>query len=410
MRKLELLAPAGDMEKLKMAVLYGADAVYFGGEAFSLRSGAGNFSVPQIREGVSYAHRFHVRCYLTLNIYARNRDIEPIRSFLREIRDIPMDGFLVADPGVMELLKEEIPDAVIHLSTQANLTNYEAARFWRKIGVKRLVLARELTIEEIRGIRGHIPPDMELECFVHGAMCISYSGRCLLSSFMTGRDSNQGMCAHPCRYHYALEEEKRPGQYVPIEEDERGSYILNSKDLCMIRHIPELADAGVYSLKIEGRNKSIFYLATVVHAYRQALDAYLKDPEHWTFREEWFQELEKASHREFYTGFYFGYEGADAQNYKTSAYEKPYQFVGKVLAWNEKDNTALIEERNKLVKGDEVEIFGPEISYFMMTVDHIQDEETGEEISEACHPKQKIRIPMPQSVKPGYLLRKKENH
>ena len=407
-KKLELLAPAGDLEKLKIAVEYGADAVYFGGEAFSLRSGAGNFTVEEIREGVDYAHAHQVRCYLTLNIYAHNGDLEPLHKFLQQIREIPIDAFLCADPGVMMVLREEIPSAAIHLSTQANLTNYAAAEFWKNFGVERLVLARELTLQEIATIRGHLPEEMELEAFVHGAMCISYSGRCLLSAFMTGRDSNRGACAHPCRYQYTLEEEKRPGQLFPIEEDARGTYILNSKDLCMIRHIDKLAESGIQSLKIEGRNKSIFYLATVLHAYRQALDAYEANPANWEFQDEWYDELKKASHREFYTGFYFGYPGAQAQNYETSAYLKPYIFLGKVLSYDEQSGMALIEERNKMVTGDEIEVFGPDVSYFSLTVKHMEDAETGETLSEAPHPKQRIRIPMPQAVKPGYILRKKE--
>ena len=284
-----------------------------------------------MEEGIRYAHERNVRCYLTLNVFAHNEDIQPLRDYLKQIADIPIDAFLVSDPGVMMLLREAIPDAKVHLSTQANMTNYVTAAFWKELGVRRIVLARELSFTEIREIRENIPEDMELEAFVHGAMCISYSGRCLLSNAMTGRDANRGLCAHPCRYRYALMEEKRPGEYFPIEEDVRGSYIMNSKDLCMIRHRPELAQSGICSMKIEGRMKSIFYVAQVIRAYRQALDAYEKDPENWQFREEWAEELSKASHREFTTGFYFHKAGAEEQNYRTSAYIKPYIFTGLVL-------------------------------------------------------------------------------
>ena len=277
MKKVELLAPAGNLEKLKIAVEYGADAVYFGGEMFSLRAGAGNMTIEEIKEGVAYAHNRGVRCHLALNVYAHNEDIEPLQAYLKEIKEIPIDAFIVSDPAVMHILKEEIPDAEIHLSTQANMTNYVTAAFWREQGVKRLVMARELTLDEIKEIRSKLPEDTELEAFVHGAMCISYSGRCLLSNFMTGRDANRGACAHPCRYKYRLEEEKRPGEYWPVDEDDRGTYIFNSKDLCMLEHLPALIEAGIDSFKIEGRMKSIFYIAHVIKAYRRALDAYYQD-------------------------------------------------------------------------------------------------------------------------------------
>ena len=275
----ELLAPAGDLEKLKIAIIYGADAVYFGGEMFSLRAGAGNLTIEEMKEGTAFAHERGKRCYLTVNIFAHNEDIDPLTEYLQKIREVDIDGFIVSDPGVIDLIREIIPDAEIHLSTQANMTNFRTAGFWYKMGVKRLVLARELTFSEIRQIRDNIPEDMELEAFVHGAMCISYSGRCLLSNFMIERDANRGMCAHPCRWKYSLVEEKRPGEYYPVEEDERGTYILNSRDLCMIEYLPQIIESGITSAKIEGRMKSIFYVATVVHGYRRALDAYFADPE-----------------------------------------------------------------------------------------------------------------------------------
>ena len=408
MKKIELLAPAGDLEKLKTAIRYGADAVYFGGEMFSLRAGAGNLNLEEMKEGLAYAHERGKRCYLTINIYAHNEDIDPLYDYLRQIRDLDIDAFLIADPGIIAMVRETIPDAEIHLSTQANLTNWRTGAFWASAGVKRLVMARELSLEEIRSVRDHLPQDVELEAFVHGAMCISYSGRCLLSNFMTGRDSNRGMCAHPCRYRYSLVEEKRPGEFFPIEEDDRGSYIMNSKDLCMIRHIPDLVHAGIDSAKIEGRMKSIFYVATVVHAYRQAIDAYYEDPDNYVFREEWLEELLKASHREFTTGFYYGKPGHEEQNYRTSRYTKEYSFIGKVLSYNEETGIAKVEQRNKMNVGDHIEVFGPDISFFPMTIIDLADWESGEKLESAPHAQQILAMHMAEPVKPGYILRKKE--
>ena len=408
MKKIELLAPAGDLEKLKTAIRYGADAVYFGGEMFSLRAGAGNLNLEEMKEGLAYAHERGKRCYLTINIYAHNEDIDPLYDYLRQIRDLDIDAFLIADPGIIAMVRETIPDAEIHLSTQANLTNWRTGAFWASAGVKRLVMARELSLEEIRSVRDHLPQDVELEAFVHGAMCISYSGRCLLSNFMTGRDSNRGMCAHPCRYRYSLVEEKRPGEFFPIEEDDRGSYIMNSKDLCMIRHIPDLVHAGIDSAKIEGRMKSIFYVATVVHAYRQAIDAYYEDPDNYVFREEWLEELLKASHREFTTGFYYGKPGHEEQNYRTSRYTKEYSFIGKVLSYNEETGIAKVEQRNKVNVGDHIEVFGPDISFFPMTITDLADWESGEKLESAPHAQQILAMHMAEPVKPGYILRKKE--
>ena len=406
MKKLELLAPAGDLEKLKIAAIYGADAVYFGGQAFSLRAGAGGLSISEMEEGLEFAHNLGKKCYLTLNIYAHNEDIAPLYEYLESIKHLPIDGILVSDPGIMMMIREVIPDSEIHLSTQANLTNAKTAAFWRSMGMKRLVLARELSLREIRDIRNDLPEDVELEAFIHGAMCISYSGRCLLSNFMTGRDSNRGACAHPCRYRYVLEEEKRPGEFYPIEEDARGTYIMNSKDLCMIEHIPELIEAGIASAKIEGRMKSIYYIATVIQAYRKAIDAYYEDPDSWKFNPEWLTELEKASHREFTTGFYFNYPN-DAQNYKTSAYIKDYSFTGIVLAYDEANGLALVEQRNKMVLGDELEFFGPDGGSFVETVCEMRDYETGEYIDSAPHPQQKILIKVSEPVSEYYMIRKR---
>ena len=407
MKKLELLAPAGDLEKLRIAVDYGADAVYFGGEMFSLRAGAGNLTVDEIREGVKYAHERNVKCHMAFNIFAHNEDIEPLRNYIREIRDIPIDAFIVSDPGVIGIIREAIPDAELHLSTQANMTNYATAAFWHSQGIKRLVTARELTFDEIKEIRDNIPESMELEAFAHGAMCISYSGRCLLSNFMINRDANRGQCAHPCRWKYKLVEEQRPGQYYPVEEDSRGTYIMNSKDLCMLEHIPEMAGAGITSFKIEGRMKSVFYVATVVSAYRRAIDAYCRDPENYVYDPEWMSELMKASHREFTTGFYFRKPTEEDQNYQTSDYTRDYSFIGMVKSYDEKTGMAVVEQRNKMVVGDEIEVFGPGINYFTQKLTVLQNED-GEPVESAPHPQQILRISMEQPVGENYILRKKK--
>ena len=410
LRKMELLAPAGDLEKLKIAVVYGADAVYFGGEMFSLRAGAGNMTLEEMKEGVEFAHARGVKCYLTVNIFAHNEDIQPLTDYLFQLREMHMDldAFIVSDPGIIDLIREILPDAEIHLSTQANMTNYRTARFWYRQGVKRIVLARELTFEEIRQLRENIPENLELEAFVHGAMCISYSGRCLLSNFMAERDANRGACAHPCRWKYSLVEEQRPGEYYPVEEDGRGTYIMNSRDLCMIEHIPQLARSGICSAKIEGRMKSIFYVATLVSAYRKALDAYYDDPERYVFREEWMTELKKASHREFTTGFYFHQPTNLDQNYQTSAYTREYSFTGLVLDYNEATRMATVEQRNKMVLGDEIEIMGPRRDFFTQVLDEMYDEE-GNPVQSAPHPQQILQIRMQQPVHQFDMFRKRKD-
>ncbi len=407
MNKIELLAPAGDLEKLKIAVEYGADAVYFGGEMFSLRAGAGNLSIPEIEEGVKYAHDRNIKCHMALNIFAHNEDIEPLRKYLASIKHVPVDAFIVSDPGILSILKELMPDVEIHLSTQANMTNYLTARFWYSHGVKRLVLARELTFDEIKEIRKNIPKDMELEVFVHGAMCISYSGRCLLSNFMADRDANRGQCAHPCRWKYKLVEEQRPDEYYPVEEDGRGTYILNSKDLCMLRYIPQLAEAGLNSVKIEGRMKSVFYVACAVGAYRKALDAYYEDPKGYKFDENWFAEITKASHREFTTGFYFDKPTNEDQNYQSSAYTRDYSFTGMVKDYDADTRIAVVEQRNKMVTGDEIEVFGPGMDCFTQRIEEMRDED-GNLIDSAPHPQQILKMKMKKPVAENYMLRKKK--
>lgn len=408
MKKPELLAPAGDLEKLKIAVLYGADAVYFGGETFSLRAGAGNFTYEEMKEGIEFAHAHGAKCHLTVNIYAHNEDIEPFIDYLKRVKNLGIDAFIASDPGVIDMILEVIPDAEIHLSTQANMTNYRTANFWYKRGLRRLVTARELTIDEIRELKANIPEDMELESFIHGAMCISYSGRCLLSNFMIERDANRGACAHPCRWKYTLMEEQRPGQYYPIEEDDRGTYILNSKDLCLIEHLPELIEAGISSFKIEGRMKSVFYVATVVSAYRRAIDSYCADPDNYHFKQEWMDELCKVSHREFTTGFYFHKPDNLDQNYRTSAYTRDYSFVGMVKDYDEETGYAIVEQRNKMVIGDEIEVFGPGTDFFSQTLSEMYNEE-GEAVDAAPHPQQILKIKMDKPVKPFFMLRKQKN-
>lgn len=404
---IELLAPAGDMEKLKTAVYYGADAVYFGGEMFSLRAGAGNLSVPEIREAMDFLHARGARGYMTINIYPHNEHLNLLRNYLMEIKDIPVDAFLVSDPGVMTILKEIIPDAEIHLSTQANTTNYMTARFWASMGVKRIVTAREMSLKEIREMRDQLPDEVEIESFVHGAMCISYSGRCLMSNFMTGRDANMGACTHPCRWKYSIVEEKRPGEYYPIEEDSHGSYIMNSRDLCMLDGIPDLAAAGVSSLKIEGRMKSAYYVATVVSAYRTALDHYLADPDNYQYDPAWFTELCKASHREFTHGFYYNKHSAEDQNYQSSDYIREYSFVGMVKGVEPETGFALVEQRNKFSIGDEIEIFGPGVPFTKEVITEMYNQE-GEPVESAPHPQQIIKLKLSTPVKENYILRMKK--
>ena len=404
MKQIELLAPAGDIEKLKTAVDYGADAVYFGGQIGSLRAAAGNLSIDDIKDGVKYCHMHNKKAYLTVNIYAHNEDIDNLKEYINNIKDLNIDAFIVSDPAVMEIIKSIIKNPEIHLSTQANVTSYESANFWYKQGVKRLILARELTLSEINTIHHKIPKDMELEAFVHGAMCISYSGRCLLSNFMTDRDSNRGECAQPCRWNYHLMEEQRPGEYYPVEEDNRGTYIMNSKDLCMIRHIPELAKSGVVSAKIEGRMKSAYYVATIVRAYRKAIDEYYKDPNHYEFKEDWWSELLKASHRDFTTGFFFHKVTGDSQDYLTSGYKRGSTFSGIIREYDKRKGLYKVEQRNKICVGDTIEVFGPSIEYYETKIKQMFNEQM-EPIEKAPHAQQIIYMSLPMAAKEGWMLR-----
>ncbi len=406
-KNIEILAPAGDMEKLKTAIIYGADAVYFGGEMFSLRAGAGNLTIDEIREAMEFIHAHGCKGYMTINIYPHNDDIQPLRDYLHKIKDIPIDAFLISDVGVMMLVREVIPNAEIHLSTQANTTNYLTASYWASHGASRIVAAREMSLKELKEMRQNLPDEIEMEAFVHGAMCISYSGRCLLSNFMVGRDSNRGACTHPCRWKYALVEQKRPGEYYPIEEDDRGSYILNSRDLCMIDCIPDLIDAGITSLKIEGRMKSMFYVATVVSAYRAAVDEYLADPEHYKFNENNFTELCKASHREFTHGFYYNKPTDSDQNYLTSDYIREYSFIGLVRETDESTGLTTVEQRNKFSVGDVVEIFGPHTPYYEEVIEEMYDEE-GNPVESAPHPQQILKIRFKRTPGCDFIMRKKK--
>lgn len=397
-KKVELLAPAGDIEKLKIAVLYGADAVYIGGEAYGLRAKAKNFSLETMKEGIDFAHSRGVKVYVTANIYAHNADFNGMAEYFRDVEKIGADALIISDPGVFSLAREVVPNIEIHISTQANNTNYRSAGFWYNLGARRIVAARELSLDEIHDIRKNIPNDMDIEAFVHGAMCISYSGRCLLSNYLSGRDANKGACAHPCRWKYHLVEETRPGEYMPIEENERGTYIYNSKDLCMIDHIPELIQAGIYSFKIEGRMKTPFYVGTVVKAYREAIDDYIKDPAIYEAKKQYYiKEVSKASHRDFTTAFYFGKPDGNQQVYTNNTYIRDYDFIGMVMEDSDKDGFALVMQRNKFSKGENIEIMPKKGACWNTDVSVILNED-GEEIESAPHPQQIVKLKFPKPV------------
>lgn len=406
MKKVELLAPAGSLEKLKMAVLYGADAVYLGGEEFGLRAYAENFSMDDMKAGIDFAHSKGKKVYVTMNIFPHNEDLKKMPDYIEEIKKLNADAVILSDPGVFTMVREIAPDMDIHISTQANNTNWMSARFWYDHGAKRIVLARELSLSEIKEIRQQIPDDLELEIFVHGAMCISYSGRCLLSNYMAGRDSNRGQCAHPCRWKYHLVEEKRPGEYIPVVENERGTFIFNSKDLCMIEYLPQIIESGVTSLKIEGRMKSSFYVATIVKAYRDALDSYYEMGENYKFNPKWLEELSKASHREYSTGFYFGKPSSKGQIYHTSSYIRDYDFVGVVTAYDKATGIATVEQRNRMFKGEEIEVVPPQGEYFVQKIESMKNID-GEEIEVAPHPQMTVFMPMEKDVVEYTMLRRK---
>ena len=407
MRKTELLIPAGSLDVLKTAVIYGADAVYLGGEAFGLRAKAKNFTNEEIMEGIKFAHDHGVKVYITANILAHNDDLPGVEAYFEELKTIRPDALIISDPGVFTIAKRVLPDMEIHISTQANNTNYGTYLFWHELGAKRVVSARELSLKEIKEIRAHIPEDMEIESFIHGAMCISYSGRCLLSNFFTGRDANQGACTHPCRWKYSVVEETRPGEYMPVYENERGTYIFNSKDLCMIEHVPEMIDAGIDSFKIEGRMKTALYVATVARTYRKAIDDYLEDPEKYKANMEWYkEEIGKCTYREFTTGFYFGKPTSETQIYDSNTYVKNYIYLGTV---EERDarGFAKIEQKNKFSVGETIEIMKPDGRNISALVRSIYTEE-GESQESAPHPKQILYIDLDGEVEQYDILRKKE--
>lgn len=407
MRNTELLIPAGSLDVLKTAVVYGADAVYIGGEAFGLRAKAHNFSLEDMKEGVEFAHSRGVKVYVTANILAHNDDLEGVEQYFEELKSVKPDALIISDPGVFAIAKRVLPEMELHVSTQANNTNYGTYLFWYQQGAKRVVSARELSLKEIREIRARIPEDMEIESFMHGAMCISYSGRCLLSNFFTGRDANQGACTHPCRWKYSIVEETRPGEYMPVYENERGTYIFNSKDLCMIEHIPELIDAGIDSFKIEGRMKTALYVATVARTYRKAIDDFKKDPELYRQNMEWYkEEIGKCTYREFTTGFYFGKPGADAQIYDNNTYVKNFTYLGTVENVDER-GFAKIEQKNKFSVGETIEIMKPDGRNLQVEVKGIYDAE-GQAQESAPHPKQELYIDLGVAPEEYDILRRQE--
>ena len=408
MRVPELLIPASSLEVLKTAVIFGADAVYIGGEAFGLRAKAKNFSMEDMKEGIQFAHEHNVRVYVTANILAHNGDLPGVEEYFKELKEIGPDALIISDPGVFMIAKRVCPEIEIHISTQANNTNYGTYRFWHELGAKRVVSARELSMKEIKEIRSNIPDDLEIETFVHGAMCISYSGRCLLSNYFTGRDANQGACTHPCRWKYAVMEESRPGEYLPVYENERGTYIFNSKDLCMIGHIPDLIDAGIDSFKIEGRMKTALYVAAVARTYRKAIDDYLKDPVIYEKNMPWYlDQISNCTYRQFTTGFFYGKPDSEAQIYDSNTYVKEYTYLG-IVGGSNAEGLYRIEQRNKFSVGETIEIMKPNGDNIKAKVLRIVNEEGGEQES-APHPKQVLYIDLGVPMEQYDILRRKED-
>ncbi|MCI5503328.1 MAG: U32 family peptidase [Anaerobutyricum sp.] len=407
MRETELLIPASSLEVLKTAVLYGADAVYIGGEMYGLRAKAKNFSEKDMEEGIRFAHQHGVKVFVTANIVAHNEDLEGIHDYFRSLRAMKPDALIISDPGVFTIAKEECPEIQIHISTQANSTNYATYNFWYNLGASRVVAARELSLKEIAEIREHIPEDMEIEAFIHGAMCISHSGRCLLSNYFTGRNANMGACTHPCRWKYYVMEESRPGEFLPVEENERGTYIFNSKDLCMIEHVPDLIEAGVDSFKIEGRMKTALYVAAVTRTYRRAIDDYKKSPELFQQNLDYYrEEIAKCTYRQFTTGFYYGKTDENSQIYDANTYIKEYTYIGIVQDIDERGYHK-IYQRNKFSVGEEIEVMIPDGTNKVLKVLAMEDENR-EPVESAPHPKQEIWIDFGEKLEPGYLLRRKE--
>ena len=407
MKKPELLIPASSLEVLKTAVIFGADAVYIGGEVFSLRAKSKNFSMDDMREGIAFAHAHGTKGYVTANILAHNWDLDGVEEYFHELKEIGPDALIISDPGVFQIAKEICPEIEVHISTQANNTNYRTYRFWHSLGAKRVVSARELSMDELRELRANIPEDLEIETFIHGAMCISYSGRCLLSSYFTGRDANQGACTHPCRWKYAIMEETRPGEYLPVYENERGTYIFNSKDLCMIEHIPELVEAGIDSFKIEGRMKTALYVAVVTRTYRQAVDDYMKDEALYRSRMDYYkEEIAKCTYRQFTTGFFFGKPDHDTQIYDNNTYIKAYTYLG-LIGEHRGDGFYSLEQRNKFSVGEKIEVMKPDGRDLEVTVRAMTDEE-GQPMESCPHPKQKIYVDLGIELSPFDLLRRQD--
>ena len=413
MRRPELLVPAGSLTTLKIAVMYGADAVYIGGESFGLRANAKNFTLEEMAEGIAFAHAHQAKVYVTANIFAHNEDLSGVRMYFNQLKEIQPDALIISDPGVFTIAREVCPQTEVHISTQANTTNYESFLFWHRLGAKRVVCARELSVAEIYEIRKRIPDDLEIEAFVHGAMCISYSGRCLLSNYFTGRDANQGACTHPCRWQYAVVEEKRPGEYLPVYENERGTYIFNSKDLCMIGHIPQLVQAGIDSFKIEGRMKTALYIATVARTYRKAINDYMKAESCYEKNLPWYlSQIASGTFRQFTTGFFYGKPSEEAQVYDSNDYVKNYTYLGIIEGANEAGAYRL-EQKNKFSVGEQIEAIKPDGTDLTVTVRSITDEE-GTVMESAPHPKQILYVELEgmqdRSIRldPYDILRRKE--
>lgn len=406
-RKPELLIPASSLEVLKVAVLFGADAVYIGGEVFGLRAKAKNFTMEEMAEGIRFAHEHGVKVYVTANILAHNDDLEGVEAYFQDLKKIGPDALIISDPGVYTIAEKVCPEIERHISTQANNTNYATYLFWHKLGAKRVVSARELSLEEIRQIRAHIPDDLEIETFVHGAMCISYSGRCLLSNYFTGRDANRGACTHPCRWKYAVMEESRPGEYLPVYENERGTYIFNSKDLCMIGYIPELMESGIDSFKIEGRMKTALYVATVARTYRKAMDDYLEDPALYEKNLPWYMEqIGVSTNRRFTTGFFYGKPGSDAQIYDSNTYVKDYTYLG-IAGEKNAEGLYRLEQKNKFSVGEQIEIMKPDGRNIPVVVKRIVNED-GEDQESAPHARQIIYIDLGEPMECYDILRRAE--
>lgn len=405
MQRIELLAPAGDLERLKTAFIYGADAVYIGGEIFGMRSAAKNFNKEDMAEGVRFAHERGKQVFVTVNIIPRNEEFEQLEAYLKELDEIGVDAVIVSDPGVFSVVQKVLPNMEIHISTQASTTNAASATFWYNQGAKRVVMARELSFEEIKEIRDNSPEDMDIEAFIHGAMCMSYSGKCVISNYTTGRDANRGACAQSCRWKYTLVEEQKNGEYEKVLDDVDSEFFFNTKDMCMIQYVPQIIESGINSFKIEGRMKTAYYVATTVRAYRMAIDEYVKDPENWKFNPMWLEELKKGSHRHFSEGFYLGKTSTRDQNYESASYVRNYDFIGVVRSHDEESGLVIVEQRNRMFVGDEIEIIGPHKETMYAKILEMYNEEN-EPIESAPHAKQIVKMKLDIPVEEHYMLRK----